>query len=57
MELSREQVEKALECCGNRVKADCANCPMDEKRGCAIELYSKALAVIRELIKILEGAE
>jgi hypothetical protein len=49
MELAREEIIKALECCSNRVKANCDECPIGEKRSCAIELYSKALGLIKEL--------
>ena len=44
----RDDIIKALKCCGNKGRSDCANCPMEEKRGCAIELYAKALEVIEE---------
>ena len=45
--MSRDNIIKALECC-SKPKADCANCPMGEKRGCAVELLSKALRLIKE---------
>lgn len=45
--MTRDDVIKALECC-SKPKADCDNCPMVEKRGCAIELYRNALEYIKE---------
>lgn len=46
--MSRDNIIKALECCGRKSSPDCNNCPMGEKRGCAIELYRKALEFIKE---------
>jgi hypothetical protein len=46
--MDKTKIIKALECCGDRVKAKCGECPMGEKRGCAIELYRKALEFIKE---------
>ena len=47
--LNTEQTKKALECCGNKGSPKCDACPMEEKRGCAIELYRIAHACIKEL--------
>ena len=50
MELNNEQIIKALECCGSKGSPKCNDCPMEEKRGCAIELYRVACAGLKELI-------
>ena len=45
---NKERVTKALECCASKPRPKCKECPMGEKRGCAVELYSLALSVIKE---------
>ena len=47
-ELNREQVIKALKCCGNIGTANCKECPMKEGQGCAVRLYREALAFINK---------
>ena len=53
-ELNREQVIKALKCCGGIIN-DCRECPIDEKKkddcGCSTFLAQKALSLIKELIE------
>ena len=60
MELNREQIIKALECCTNKPYADCKNCPyeteirekscIDVGIGCFItDLPLNALSLIKEL--------
>ena len=48
MELNREQITKALECCGTKGSPNCKECPMEEGRGCAVRLYHEALAYINK---------
>lgn len=48
-ELNSEQIIKSLECCGSKGSPKCADCPMGEKRGCAIELYRIACAGIKQI--------
>ena len=50
-ELNNKQIIKALECCGSKGSPKCADCPMEEKRGCAIELYRVACTCLKELIE------
>lgn len=50
MNLNKEQVEVALECCTHIPRPDCNNCPMGEKRGCTITLLEFALKYYKELI-------
>ena len=54
-ELNNEQIIKALECCGSKGSPKCADCPMEEKRGCAIELYRVACTCLKELSVVKHG--
>ena len=47
MELKREQIVKALECCSEN--EDCSHCPCWENCKCINSLLRDALALIREL--------
>lgn len=53
MELNREQIIKALECCASSSLEDCDNCPIDKQKKdnceCGRYLAIQALALIREL--------
>lgn len=53
MELNREQIVKALECCASNSLTDCNRCPIDEQKKdnceCGRYLAIQALALIREL--------
>ena len=49
MELNREQVKQALECCTHIPRPDCNNCPMGEKRGCINGLLEFALKHYKKL--------
>ena len=47
MELNREQIVKALECCfGN---STCAECPYNDWVGCHRQMMKNAIALIKEL--------
>ena len=46
--MEREQITKALECCGNPGSPKCKECPMEEGKGCAVRLYREALAYINK---------
>lgn len=46
--MEREQITKALECCGAICEPKCKECPMEEGRGCAVRLYREALAYINK---------
>ena len=48
MELNKEQTIQALKCCSQKPRPNCINCPLEEKRGCAVELVVKALDVINQ---------
>ena len=48
MELNREQIIKALKCCGSIGSPNCKECTMVEGRGCAVRLYREALAYINK---------
>ena len=48
MELNREQTIQALKCCSQKPRPNCIDCPLGEKRGCAVELIAKALDVINQ---------
>lgn len=54
MKLNRMQTEKALECCSNKPRPDCDNCPMGGKRGCVIRLLELALLHHRTLVQECE---
>jgi hypothetical protein len=59
MELNREQIIKALECCSSR-EGTCDNCPLDEANTCDCRriLHALALSLIKELTaKIAEWEE
>lgn len=47
--METEQVIKALECCSSKGSPNCKECPMEEGRGCAVELYRVARNCIKEL--------
>lgn len=53
MELNRDQIVKALECCASNSLADCDCCPIDEQKKdnceCGRYLAIQALALIRKL--------
>lgn len=49
--MNREQTRQALECCAQKPRPDCNNCPMGEKRGCVISLIELALKHYTELIE------
>ena len=50
MELNREQIIKALECCGTPKLTKCKACPRDEEDAlCMYRLYADALSLINEL--------
>ena len=53
MELNRDLIVKALECCASNSLEDCDCCPMDEKKKdnceCGRFLAIQALALLREL--------
>lgn len=51
MELSREQVRQALDCCTHTPRPDCNNCPMGEKRGCVIALLDFALKHYTDILE------
>lgn len=51
MELNREQIKKALECC---TKGACVSCPHFEKTLCQIPLTYESLALINELTAELD---
>lgn len=46
--MEREQIKKALECCGAKGSPNCKECPMEEGKGCAVRLYREALAYINK---------
>lgn len=49
--MNREQTRQALECCAQKPRPDCNNCPMGEKRGCVIALIELALKHYTELME------
>ena len=48
MELNREQIIKALECCHTKAK-DCLDCPYENDHSSCIYLEKNALSLIKEL--------
>ena len=58
MELNREQIVKALECCSKKKWSKCSGCPREaEDALCMYRLCSDALALIRELTEENERLE
>lgn len=53
MELNREQIVKALECCSTDLP-NCHECPYKECKPSCFALSSEALALIRELTEEIE---
>lgn len=50
MELNRDQIIKALECCGTPKWTKCKNCPREREDAlCMYRLSNDALALIKEL--------
>ena len=49
MELKRDDIIKALECCIDEVCADCPECPYTDTEDCQRKLSEDALAIIKEL--------
>ena len=50
MELNREHIIKALECCVNPEEC-CEDCILLEDRNCGVNLLKNALSLIKELIE------
>ena len=48
MELNRDEIIKALECCTNAEQC-CDDCILLEDRNCGVHLLKNALALIKEL--------
>lgn len=57
MELNREQVIKALECCNKAIVADCVDCPLCDVDSCENSLLGNALSLINELTEERDGLE
>ena len=58
MNLTVDEVIQALTCCSVSTRPSCQECPVGEKRGCAIQLQALALEVIlnqNKQIKELRG--
>lgn len=51
MELNREQIKKALECCHSHSYRNCPKCPYNEdtEKTCFMRLMEDALSLIKEL--------
>lgn len=48
--MEKEQIIKALECCGSVIDGHCSECPcIDDEIGCSIRLHKSSLALIKEL--------
>lgn len=55
MELNREQIIKALECCKSSKLTKCNGCPREQEDGhCMYRLTADALALIREQAEEIE---
>ena len=49
MELNREQIIKALECCSSPSIRDCQECPYNKINDCFRLVYKNSLSLIKEL--------